>query len=93
MRAASIVGLVGGAYPRSATADRGGPLLRCVTLMVPVDDVDPGRGSVDVAMIRVRPAGAGLPGLGYRALERSPCVAQRVARYFVEVRVRGDHAC
>jgi hypothetical protein len=63
---------------------------------VPVDDADPGRGSLDVAMIRVwladehdrigpvvlNPAGAG-----------SPCGAQQLVRYLVEVRVVGGHAC
>lgn len=50
--------------------------VRCVTLTVPVDDADRGRGSLGLAMIRVRSADqhdrigsfvltAGLPGLGY----------------------------
>lgn len=63
---------------------------------MPVDDADPGRGSLGVAMIRVRladehdrigsvvfnPAGAG-----------SPCVAQEMARHLVEVGLLGGHAC
>jgi hypothetical protein len=32
-------------------------------------------------------------GGGHTALERSPCVAQQVTLYLVEVRVRGGHAC
>jgi hypothetical protein len=35
---------------------RGRLEVRCVTLTVPADDAGPGRGSLGVAMIRVRPA-------------------------------------
>jgi hypothetical protein len=105
---------------------------RCATLTVPVDDADPGRGSLDVARIQVRPAGqhdrigslvlnpagAGLSGLGYmpvwaswppdtllarfdvvtlgprgKAFERSPCVAEHVTLYLVELRIPGGQAC
>ena len=75
---------------------RGHQKVWCATLPVPVDYADPGHGSLDRALVLDGPAPFARPTTASPARDgfgRSPCVAEHVTLYLVELRVPGGQAC